>query len=141
MNYMQHYNIQLIDLPHEILLLISKNLTNIEVLYSLIGIHIQFDKILSDRLFTEHLILIRERLTNGIIKLMDDSILDRFCSQIIPKTHHQIKSFTFDSSSMKRILFSATYPHLHQLSLFDIEYETIVRVFGGKLFHLHIFIR
>jgi hypothetical protein len=56
---------QLTSVPDEILLLILNKLTNIEVLYSLIGVNVRLDKIASDPIFTEYLTLIT-RSTNGI---------------------------------------------------------------------------
>ncbi len=125
--------VRLTDIPDEILLLILNKLTNIEVLYSLIGINIRLDKIVNDPIFTEHLTLIR-RSSNNVINSLDDSILERFCSEILPKIHYKIKWFDLEPLCMERILLAAEYPNLHGLSLFNIERNTILRLFGGKRF-------
>ena len=128
---MQHLCVQLTDIPDEILLLILNKLANIEVLYSLIGVNIRLDKIASDPIFTEHLTLMK-RSSNGVIKLLDDSIFDRFYSEILPKIHHKIKWLDVEPLSMERILLAVDYPNLHGLSLFNIERELSLRLFGGK---------
>ncbi|CAF0765299.1 unnamed protein product [Rotaria sp. Silwood1] len=128
---MEDLCVRLTDMPDEILLLILNKLTNIEVLYSLIGINIRLDKIVNDPIFTEHLTLMR-RSSNGVINLLDDSILKRFYSEILPKIHYKIKWFDLEPLCMERILLAADYPNLHGLSLFNIERETILRLFDGS---------
>ncbi len=64
---MEHLlHVKLTDIPYEMLLLILNKLTNIEVLYSLIGVNIRLDKIANDPLFTENLSFMT-RSSNGII--------------------------------------------------------------------------
>jgi hypothetical protein len=128
--------VRLTDIPDEILLFILNKLNNIEVLYSLIGINIRLDKLVNDPVFTEHLTLVR-RSSNGVINSLDDSILERFQSEILPKIHYKIKWLDLEPLCMKSILLAADYPNLHGLSLFNIERETILRLFGGKLFHFY----
>ena len=65
---MEHLCVRLTDIPDEILLLILNKLSNIEVLYSLIGVNIRLDKIANDPIFTDHLTLIK-RSSNDVIKL------------------------------------------------------------------------
>jgi hypothetical protein len=87
---MKHLRIQLTDIPDEILLLILTKLSNIEVLYSLIGVNIRLDKIASDPIFTDHLSLLK-RSSNGVINSLDDSLFDRLYSEILPTIRHKIK--------------------------------------------------
>ena len=116
------------------LLLILNRLTNIEVLYSLIGVNIRLNKIVNDPLFTEHLTFMTHS-SNGVIHSLDNSMLNRFCSEILPRIHRKIKWLTLEPLHMERILLTADYPNLRVLSLFNIERETIVRLLGGKQFH------
>jgi hypothetical protein len=129
---MEHLlHVKLTDIPDEMLLLILNKLTNIEVLYSLIGVNIRLDKIANDPLFTEHLSFMT-RSSNGIINSLDNSMLNRFCSEILPRIHCQIKWLTLEPLCMERILLAADYPNLRVLSLFNIERETIVQLLGSK---------
>jgi hypothetical protein len=56
---LQYLIVQLIDLPDELLVMIFKILNNVQLLYSLIGINKQLDRILSDSIFTKNLTLFR----------------------------------------------------------------------------------
>jgi hypothetical protein len=130
----QLLHVELTDLPDEMLLLILNKLSNIEVLYSLIGVNIRLDKIVNDTLFIEHLTFM-VRSSNGVINSLDNSMLNRFCSEILPRIHCKIKWFTLEPLYMERILLTADYPNLRVLTLFNIDRETIVRLPGGKQFH------
>ncbi|CAF0785418.1 unnamed protein product [Rotaria sp. Silwood1] len=78
------------------------------------------------------------RSSNGVINLLDDSILKRFYSEILPKIHYKIKWFDLEPLCKERILLAADYPNLHGLSLFNIERETILRLFDDRIFKNHI---
>lgn len=123
--------VQLTDLSDEILLLILKNLTKIEVLYSLRDVNKRLDSITGDSIFTEHLTLMTHS-SNGINSTLDNSMLDRFCTQILPKIHSKIKWLNLDPESMGRILSTAEYANLHGLTVCNIERETDLCVFDGK---------
>jgi len=75
------------DLPDEVLLLILKQLDNIEVLYLFIDLNKRFTKLVHDWIFTNHLTMIRCS-SNGSFDRLDDQILDQFW----------FTNFTFDSS-------------------------------------------
>ena len=129
---MEHLlHVKLTDMPDEMLLLILKRLTSIEVLYSLIGVNIRLDKIASDPLFTEHLTVMR-RSSSGAINSLDNSILNLFYSEISPRIHCKIKRLTLEPLCVERILLAADYSSLQELSLFNIEGVTFVRLFVGK---------
>lgn len=87
---MEHLTFELTDLPNEILLLILNKLTNIEVLYSLINVNRRFDSIASDSVFTENLTLMT-RSSNDVINSLDNSMLNYFCTGILPKIHSKIR--------------------------------------------------
>ncbi|CAM4894187.1 unnamed protein product [Rotaria socialis] len=125
---MEHSCAQLMDMPDEILLFILTKLTNIEVLYSLIGVNIELDKIASDPVFTNHLTLMKCS-SNGDIYPLAKSILDRFCLQILPKIQHQINWLNLELLSMKRILLAGYYPNLRGFGLFIVEPETVAHLF------------
>ncbi|CAF4569356.1 unnamed protein product, partial [Rotaria sp. Silwood2] len=97
-------------------------------------VNTRLDKIASDPLFTEHLTFMT-RLSNGFINSLDNSMLNHFCSVILPRIHCKIKWLTLEPLCVERVLLAADYPNLRVLSLFNIERETAVRLFGGKLFH------
>ncbi|CAF4567501.1 unnamed protein product [Rotaria sp. Silwood2] len=125
---MEHSMIQLDDLPDEILMMIFKNMCQVDVLYSLIDANQRLNTIVHDSIFTDHLILL-EHLSDGFICSLTDSILDHFCSQILPKINHKIKRLDLESSSMERILSATNYPSLHELSLYNINLNTFAQYF------------
>jgi hypothetical protein len=63
--------------------LFLKKLHNSDVLYSLIRVNNRFDTIVNDSMFTRNLILITP--FNGLSFQFTDTILDRFCLEILPK--------------------------------------------------------
>ncbi|CAF4979395.1 unnamed protein product [Rotaria sp. Silwood1] len=134
---MEHSCVQLNDLPDEVLLIIFKKLNNVKVLYSLMGINKRLDKILHDSIFTTNLTLLKYLLYDSIYSL-SNSMLDRYCAKILPKINNKIKWLNLESSSMKRILLSAKYPNLFGLGIYNIEKETTLRLFTGKIFLLEI---
>lgn len=119
--------IELNDLPDEILLMILKKLDNIPLLNSLMHVNRRLNTVVCDPIFTSHL---------TFMKRLSDSILDRFCSQILPEIHCRIKWLDFETSSMERIFLAADYPNLYGLGLFDISIKTAVSLFTGKRCHL-----
>ena len=70
--------------------------------------------------------------SNGSFDRLDDQILDRFCSQILPSIHHKIKWLNVESSSMEDILLCTNYPNLCGLGLHNIEKNIALRIFTGK---------
>jgi hypothetical protein len=123
---MNQLDIHLLDIPNEILLIILKKLDNIDVLYSLFGIHNQrLQTLIQDDVFTNILNFVR-------ISSITDLKLDRFCTYILPRTHHCIKKLILDTTSMERILVAGDYPNLTSLELFDFGVEMVFRYFTSK---------
>ncbi|CAF4695157.1 unnamed protein product [Rotaria sp. Silwood1] len=116
---------QLNDLPDEIIL---KNLFNVEVLYSLIGINNRFNTIAYDSIFTSRLTLMRDFSDNSTYPL-SDPMLDEFCSQILPEIHHKIKWVNLESSYMKRILLATNYPNISELGFYNINIDKVLSPF------------
>jgi hypothetical protein len=145
---MENSSVELNDLPDEILLMIFKKVYNIILLYSLSGVNIRLNKILHDSIFTNRLTLVNFVPTRLIFEIyspidlaysLSDSILDRFCSHILPKIHEKVKWLDLESSSMERILLSTNYPNLCGIGLYNIRLESAVDLFSGKIFHWDCF--
>jgi hypothetical protein len=135
---MEHPSVELNDLPDEILIYILKKLFNVEVLYSLIGVNKRLHGIVHDPIFTNSLTLMRY-ISDDSINRLSDPILDRFCLQILPSIHHKIKWLNLESSSMKRILLNTSYPNLYGLGLHDVEIETVLSLFIGRIVFFRFF--
>ncbi|CAF3235527.1 unnamed protein product [Rotaria sp. Silwood2] len=96
-----------------------KKLDNVDALYSLLDVNNQqLDIIAQDNTFTNTLNFVSTTLTNEIFSL-NDTVIDRFCINILPRIHHNVKSLILDSLSMERILRVADYPNLTKLKLFN----------------------
>ena len=135
---MEHTNVQLIDLPNELLMMIFKKLNNVELLYSLTGINIRLDRIISDPIFTRNITLLRHS-SNRLIYPLVDAVLDRFCLQILPEIQYKINLLNLESLSMERILLTADYSNLHSLGLYNVDEKTAERVFTGNILHFDCF--
>ena len=121
---MNRSNVHLLDLPDEILLMILKKLNNVDVLYSLLDIN-------NGRLN----ILAQQNTFTNILKFVsidDNSIIDRFCSDILPRIHHNVKCFILYPVIMERILLATDYPNLTELKIFHFQQEIALNYFTSK---------
>jgi hypothetical protein len=129
---MNQRNINLFDLPNEILVIILQKLNNIDVLYSLFDINNQrFDNIIQENIFINTLNFVLTTLTDDTLSI-SDLILDRFCISILPKIHYHVKSLIINSLSMERILLVGDYPNLNQLKIFNFNGQIVSNYFTGK---------
>ncbi|CAF5029204.1 unnamed protein product, partial [Rotaria sp. Silwood1] len=67
-------------------------------------------------------------LTDDIFSF-NDSIINRFCTNILPQIHHNVKCLILDSLSMERILGVANYPNLTQLKLYNFSDKIVSSYF------------
>ena len=121
---MNRSNVHLLDLADEILLIILKKLNNIDVLYSLLDIN-------DGRLN----ILAQQNTFTNILKFVsinNISIIDRFCSDILPRIHYNVKCFIIDPVFMERILLATDYPNLTELKIFHFQQEIALNYFRSK---------
>ncbi|CAF5035946.1 unnamed protein product [Rotaria sp. Silwood1] len=129
---MEYASIQLTDLPDEILMIIFKKLDGVEILYSLLDVNKQLNKIVHDRIFTSVLTLLKYHLDDRIDSL-SFRMLNRFCSEILPQIHNKIQWLNLETSSMRRILRSTYYPNLIGLGLYELHIEEAEYLFSGKI--------
>ncbi len=136
---MKYSFVQLMNLSDEILLIIFKKLNNDEILYSLMNINIRLNQIIRDSIFTNKISLLRYNSSLDFTSVLPDKVLDRFCSQILPRIHDKIKWLNLETLSMERILLVADYPNLRQLEIFLMNEETDLQLFTGKIFDFRYF--
>ena len=89
-------------------------------------------------MFTSSLTLV-DHLSYDYIRQLSDSMLDRFCLQILPEIHHKIKQLDVEVLSMKRILLSTNYPNLSEIALYNIQIERAVHLFSSDIFDFDSF--
>ncbi|CAF4805014.1 unnamed protein product, partial [Rotaria sp. Silwood1] len=133
---MNRLNINLLDLPDEILLLILKKLNNIDVLYSLIDVNNDHLNSLAQEKTYSHTLNFASIDNDSVI---DQEKLDRFCKIILPKIHENVKYFILEPLSMECILLTADYPNLTELKLFNFTEEICLKYFTNDSSLRHIF--
>ncbi|CAF3425187.1 unnamed protein product [Rotaria socialis] len=117
---MDRSNVTFLDLPDEILLIILKKLDNMDVLYSLLDVDNQrLDTIILDKAFTKTLNFVLTTIADDVLSIAD-SMLNRYCSNILPKIDHNVTSLILEAEAMERILLAADYPNLTELKLFNV---------------------
>lgn len=105
--------------------------TKHDVLYSFLGVNNTFDQIVRDVIYTRSGELINNHSKTDNYSL-PDPILDRFCSQILPQIHQNIRCLTLEPLSMERILHVGEYLHLWKLTLIKLDQESALLYFTGK---------
>jgi hypothetical protein len=112
--------VHLLDLPDEIFLIIIKKLLAIDVLYSLFGINKRLDRIARSIVHSKF-------LDFSIISAdaqfcaVDDTVLDRFCFEILPEIYQNLKVLIFDQLCMERILLACQYPNLRVINIINYQ--------------------
>jgi hypothetical protein len=139
MNTSNNDNLNILDLPDEILLIIFNKLNTIDVLYSLVDVNERFDRLVFNSLDIRNL-----DTTNMVMKSyydrtfsIDNNVLSRISEKILPRIHHQLNELIVEQNSMKHILVNANYPQLDSLSLVNFEKEILFQNLTGKLFVLN----
>jgi hypothetical protein len=124
--------VHLLDLPNEILFLILKKLDNIDVLYSLFDIDNQrLGTIAQEEMFSNSLNFVS--ISQSTVDI-SGSIQNRFCRDILPRVHQNVKSLTVESISMECILRAGIYPNLTELKIYNFNKEMVSHYFNGKIF-------
>ena len=127
------------DLSNEILLMIFKELNNIEVLYFLEGINQQFKQIIHRSILINRLTFVQRNPFKFLDLISSDPMLSRFSLKILPQIGDQIEWIDVESSRMKDILCATSYPNLHGLGLYNINKESAQFLLKGKKFQLDCF--
>jgi hypothetical protein len=128
-------NLNILDLPDEILLIIFNKLNTIDVLYSLVDVNERFDRLVFNSLDIRNL-----DTTNMVMKSyydrtfsIDNNVLSRISEKILPRIHHQLNELIVEQNSMKHIFLTDTYPQLDSLSFVDFDNEILFQYLTGRL--------
>jgi len=123
--------IRLLDLPNEILLIILKKLDNINVLYSFIDIGVERLELLAQsEIFTNTINL--TSIDSGHICSVNNSILDRFCIDILPQIQCSIRYLIVEATAMERLALTDDYPNLTKLKIFQFNKVVVSLYFTGN---------
>ncbi|CAF2592438.1 unnamed protein product [Rotaria sp. Silwood2] len=109
-----------------------------QVLHSLMGVNMRLSKIIRDPIFTGRLTFVKWSF-NKFIDPLSDTIVDRFCRQILPQIHHNVKWLDVEPLSMGPIFLAGKYPNLYGLGIYNIREGIIQRLCHGKKFNFSCF--
>lgn len=125
------------DLPDEILLIILKYLTNIEVLYSLMNINTRLNAVVSDSIFTSRLTFLKCLFkVRKSLQSLSPTILNKVL-KILPEICHNIKRIDIQSLDLSLVLFQ-NYPNLTELGLYNVHIEEMKQFFTSKLLNFSL---
>ena len=124
----------LLDLPDEILLLILKKLNVVETLDQQCGFHSQLDRILFDDIYVRELDWTR-KCWDESISSMDGLVIDRVCKNILPRINEKIIELTLEPNSIERVLHAVHYPKLSSLSLKNFSKKILVEHLTSNVDH------
>jgi hypothetical protein len=135
MDISQKNNLNILDLPDEILLMIFNKLNGIDALYSLVDVNERFDRLVLNSLHIRTL-----NMTKMVIKShydrtfsLDNNFLLKISERILPRIRHQITELIVEQNSMKHIFLTDTYPQLNSLSFVNFEEEILFQYLTGRL--------
>ncbi|CAF3900127.1 unnamed protein product [Rotaria sordida] len=125
MNISNNNNLNILDLPNEILLIICNKLNNVDVLYSLVDITQRFDQLVLDSFYIRNLNMTSLTMKSFYDRIysIDNQVLERIYKNISPRIHHQINEHIVEQYSMERVLHTINYPQLYSLTLMDFSEE------------------
>ncbi|CAF1531776.1 unnamed protein product, partial [Rotaria sp. Silwood1] len=133
-------NLNILDLPDEILLVILNKMNTINILYSLADVNERFNRLIF------HSIHIRNLDTTSMVInsyydrnfSLDKNFLLRLCEKILPRIHHQLNELIVEQNSMEHILFTVDYPQLYSLSLVNFQEEILFQYLTGDSILHHL---
>ncbi|CAF0922974.1 unnamed protein product [Rotaria sordida] len=126
MNTSNNNDINILDLPDEMLLIILSKLDMVDVFYSLVNLNKRFNQLVFDPLYIHHLDLtVKTSFVHN--SPVDNQIFDQICTKILPRLHCKVNKITVTSLSMEFIFNTIDYPQLHLLSLVNFQQETLLQ--------------
>jgi hypothetical protein len=135
MDISSNNNLNILDLPDEILLIIFNKLSSIDALFSLVDVNERFDRLVLNSLHIRNL-----DTTNMVIKSyydrtfsIENNVLSRICEKILPRINHQLNALITEQNSVKHML-TVNYPQLNSLSLVNFQKEILFQYLTGALF-------
>jgi hypothetical protein len=127
-------NVHLLDLPDEILMTILKKLDPVDVLYSLVGVNRQLDRLACDPFFITSIDL-RAVSSTDYVSCLCNPIFERFCAEILPRIHHHVKWLHVEAVCLERILCGGEYPQLQGLILVNLGAMAALQHLRGTCIH------
>jgi hypothetical protein len=135
MNVLNSNDINILDLPDEMLFSIFNKLNMVDRFYSLVDVNQRFNRLILDPPYIQHLdfVIKQDDIHNSSV---DTHILDRICEKILPQINGKVNKLTVDQFSMERILGAVDYPQLHSLSLVNYQSKILLQHLKGMFINL-----
>jgi hypothetical protein len=134
MNTLNNNDVNVPNLPDEVLIIIFSKLRMIKTLYSLVNVDQRFDRLVLERFYVCHLDLTIPSFLNH-----NSSLNNRIRTQILPQIHHKVTKLTVEPRSMKCILNTIDYSVLTSLSIVNFESEILIQHLLGIVVNLICF--
>ena len=132
MNILNSNDINILDLPDEMLCAIFKKLNMVDMFYSLVDVNQRFDRIALDSLYIYHLdFVVKQSDTHN--SSIDDHILNKICEKILPRINKKVIKITVEPLSIERVLGAVHYPQLRSLALVNYQPEIILQYLTSTL--------
>ncbi len=138
MNTLKNSDVNILDLPDEVLIIVFSKLRMVETLYSLVNVDQRFDRLVLDPFHVRHIDLTNPSLLNHNSPI-NNEIFDRIRTKILPQIHHKVTKLTIEPRSMKCILNTIDYPVLTSLSLVNFQSEILFHHLLGIVINLIYF--
>ena len=132
MSTVTNKNINILDLPDEMLRVIFDKLHMIDVFYSLVDVNHRFDRLALDSLYVLHLDFVIKPLFDRNSPV-DDQLLYRIYTKILPRIRHKVNKITVEPLSIERVLGAVHYPQLHSISFVNFHYGTLLEHLQGLI--------
>jgi len=132
MNILSSNDINILDLPDEMLRAIFNKLNMVDILYSLVDVNQRFNRLALDSLYIYHLdfVVKQSDIHNSSV---DFNILEGICKKILPRINEKVNKITVEPLSMERVLGAVHYPQLHSLSVINIQDKIFLQHLAGMI--------
>ncbi|CAF1626699.1 unnamed protein product [Rotaria sp. Silwood1] len=150
MNTSNNNDINILDLPDEMLLIILSKLDMVDIFYSLVDLNKRFNQLVFDPLYIHHLDL-RSKTFKKHNSSVDNQVFDQIRTKVLPRIHYKVNKITVTLPFMEFIFNTVDYPQLHSLSIVNFQQETLLqyltsdviffRVLSDQITHLKVEIK
>ena len=138
MNTLNNKDINILDLPDELSLIIFNKLRMTEMFYSLVNVNQRFDRLVLDPCYIHHLDLTIQPFLNNK-SAANNEFFDRIRTKILPRIHHKITKLTIESLSMACISDTVDFAALTTLRLVNFQSQIFLQYLRGTGVHLICF--
>lgn len=130
MNVLKNKDMNILDLPDEMLVTIISKMNMVDALYSLVDVNQRFSRIIFDHLYISHLDLTNHSFLNRN-SATANQVLDQIVEKIFPRIAHKIKKLTVTLLSLQSIPRFINYPQLRSLKLIHVKQKILLQHLTG----------